>query len=226
MRISELNHTRVLHHAYLVAGGAERGKVETLALLEARGVQTKGNPDVLALSFSELLVDDVRDAILTFAALRPMGERKYVIISFSRANDSAQNALLKAVEESLGRTCFFFSVDAPGHVLPTLRSRCITVSLGEKAEEDPASREEAEGFLKAGYAERLAVVEKMTGYISKTQDRTPVRAFVGGLLTVARDEKLSARVLRDILDATRYLRMQGSSAKAVLGHLAVSLPRS
>jgi hypothetical protein len=224
MNVSDLGRTATLHHAYFVVGDAERGKDEALAMLEARGVSTRGNPDVLALSFSELLVDDVRDSILPFAALKPMEERKYIVVSFSRANDSSQNALLKAVEESLGHTVFFFSADAAGHMLPTLRSRCIAVSASVSEKAGGAGHEEAESFLKAGYAKRLATVEKMTSYISKTQDRVPVRAFVKALLIAGEKQKLPARALRDVLDASRYVRQQGSSAKAVLGHLAVSLP--
>ncbi len=226
MNVSELGSVASLHHAYLVVGDAEWGKKATLAMLEARGIETRGNPDVFVLSFVDLLVDDVRDSMLPFAALKPLGARKYLVVSFSRANDSSQNALLKAVEESLGRTTFFFSVDAAGHMLPTLRSRCITVSAGEGGKGDVEKSDEAESFLKAGFAKRLAAVEKMTAYISKTQDRAPVRAFMKELLIISEKKKLSARALRDIVDASRYLRQQGSSAKAVLGHLAVSLPIS
>ena len=86
--------------------------------------------------------------------------------------------------------------------------------------------EEAEKFLKDSYESRLSSVEKMTSYISKTQDRSPSRAFVRSLLSVSKEKKYSAQALRDILDAEKYMRMQGSSAKAVLSHLAVSLPRS
>jgi hypothetical protein len=221
MNVQDLKNVAHLHHAYLVVGDPSVGKEQTLQMLEARGIQTKGNPDVLALSFPELLVDDVRDTILPFASLAPLGEHKYVVTSFSRANGSSQNALLKAVEDSLGRTVFFFSVDAVGYVLPTLRSRCITLNTEHSALN--AETKEAGEFLKAKYSERLATVEKMVDYISKTQDRAPVREFVKALTVAAHTRKLPARALRDLLDASQYLRQNGSSAKAVLGHLAVSL---
>jgi len=224
MQVQELQTIEHLHHAYIVTGGA-RGQEEIVRILHDRGVSTRGNPDVLSLSFSELLVDDVRDRILSFAALKPLQDQKYAVLSFSRANDASQNALLKAVEESLGRTVFFLCVESAGHLLPTLRSRCIAVTSSHKEKSDETS-EEAEAFLKAAYAKRLASVDAMTGYIAKTQDRAPVRAFARELLRAARLHKLPARSLRDILDASGYLRMQGSSPKAVLSHLAVSLPRA
>ncbi|MBI3573514.1 hypothetical protein HY090_00500 [Candidatus Kaiserbacteria bacterium] len=216
MRVGELKKNETLHHGYIVSGSAEHGAEEVLKMLEERKVATKGNPDLLTLSFSEMLVDDVRDKILSFAALKPLA-------SFSRANDAAQNALLKAVEESLGNTVFFFCVDSAGHLLPTLRSRCITLEAESYKQE--AESQDAEEFLRETYEKRLARVEKMTGYISKTQDRAPARAFATALISLMHERAPGARTLRDLLDADRYLRLQGSSAKSILGHLAVSLPR-
>jgi len=222
--VQELAGLKDLHHAYIVEGSAEHGAGEVLSMLQKRGVTTKGNPDVLALSYSELLVDHAGE-ISAYASLKPLEEAKYIILSFSRATREAQNALLKVTEEALGHTIFFFCVDAVGHLLPTLRSRAIVVSAGDRGKEEEGG-EEAREFLKEGYTKRLAVVDKMTGYISKTQDRLPVRAFVRELLTLGHTQKLPALALRDLLDADRYLRMQGSSPKAILGHLAVTLPRT
>lgn len=222
MTLSELSGVESLHHAYLVTGNAEASRAEVAAMLQKRGVKTAGNPDILSVSFSELLIDDTRDLILSFASLKPLGERKYVIVSFSRANENAQNALLKAVEESLGHTVFFFCVEAEGHVLPTLKSRCVIVRGSVAVTEDT---EEAEAFLKAGYEERLKIAERMASAASKTQDRAPARNLAASLISVLKTRKAAAPALRDALDAHRYLRMAGGSVKAVFSHLAVSLPR-
>jgi hypothetical protein len=223
MNVRELSGAVGLHHAYVVSGSLEGGRESIMAMLETRGVKTHGNPDVLLLSFPELLVDNVRDTLLSFASLKPVGERKYLVVSFSRANEQSQNALLKAVEEGIGSTVFFFCVEPATRILPTLRSRCVVLSAGAAAA--PAENEDAAVFFKESYEKRLARVEKMAGYISKTQDRAPVRSFVGGLLALAHERHAPARTLRDLLDADRYLRLQGSSPKSILGHLAVSLPR-
>ncbi|MDE2079025.1 MAG: hypothetical protein KGI73_01415 [Patescibacteria group bacterium] len=223
MNIQALSLAQALHHAYMVFGSEGNSREAVLATLEKRGVKATGNPDVFVRLFQELLVDNVRDELLPFAALKPIGEQKYLIVSFSRANDAAQNALLKAVEEGVGSTVFFFCVEPATRILPTLRSRCVAVSAGAAAA--PAEQEDANAFLTEDYEERLARVEKMASYISKTQDRAPVRAFVGGLLTLAHEKHAPTQTLRDLLDADRYLRLQGSSVKSILGHLAVSLPR-
>lgn len=222
MKVADLAHAESLHHAYLVTGNTEASRAEVAALLQKRGVETAGNPDILSVSFSELLIDDTRDLILSFASLKPLGERKYVIASFSRANENAQNALLKAVEESLGHTVFFFCVEAEGHVLPTLKSRCVVVHGSLAVAEDT---EDAEAFLSAGYEERLKIAERMASAASKTQDRAPARALAASLISVLKSRTAGASALRDALDAHRYLRMAGGSVKAVLSHLAVALPK-
>jgi hypothetical protein len=170
-------------------------------------------------------VDVVRDTLQTYASLKPLSGAKYAVISFSAANQNAQNALLKIIEEAPGGTHFFFCVDSIGHLLPTVRSRCIAVSVSRESRKKSEGGEEAIDFFKATYAERLATVEKMSSYISKTQDRGPVRAFIRSLLEAAHAGSVPPQPLRDILDAEGYLRLSGSSPKSILGHLAVSLPR-
>src|SRR3989344_174370 len=155
MKVQELAGLKNLHHAYIIEGSAEAGAGEVLSVLEKRGVKTKGNPDVLALSYPELLVDHAAE-ISAYAALKPLGEAKYLVISFSRATREAQNALLEVTEEALGHSSFFFCVDAAGHLLPTLRSRAIVVSAS-KGRENGGEGEGAQEFLKEGYAKRLAV---------------------------------------------------------------------
>lgn len=223
MKVEELKDIPRLHHAYIISGSAERGSTEVAEMLERRGVEVKGNGDVLMLTLSELSVDDAR-MVSSFASLNSIGEHKYIILSFSRATGEAQNALLKILEEAPGNSIFFLCVDAAGHLLPTLRSRAVVVYASE-AGIDKEETEEAREFLKESYEKRLARVERMGAYISKTQDRAPVRAFAAALIREAHQAHPGPKTLRDLLDAERYLRLQGSSVKSILGHLAVSLPK-
>lgn len=223
MNISLLQNAPSLSNAYIVVGSLSETRTAVLNMLHARGVSTLGNPDFYEFSAPEFGVDDAR-AVSAFASFKALGDAKYFLLSVSRPTADAQNALLKVIEEAPGSSVFFFIVESAGHLLPTIRSRCVQVS-GESATLD-AHKEEVENFLKDSYESRLAAVEKMSSYITKTQDRTPSRSFVRSLLSVAREKKYPAPNLRDILDAEKYIRMQGSSTKAILSHLAVSLPRS
>ncbi len=61
-----------------------------------------------------------------------MGRGKvFVIEQADLMNAPAQNALLKTLEEPAGRTLVILVTDAPGQLLPTIRSRCQTVRFGE-----------------------------------------------------------------------------------------------
>lgn len=227
MKIQELAHTRELHHAYLVVGNAGKGAAEVLAMLETRGVKTAGNADVLVLSFTELSIDNARE-ISSYASLKALKDWKYLVVTFSRATNEAQNALLKVVEEAPGNTIFFFSIDSLGHVLSTLQSRAVAVSVSDAnmISDDTDVAKEVREFLSGTFEERLKMIEKMNTYITKTHDRAPVRAFTKGLLEHVHEKGASPQALRDLLDAQGYIRQQGSSVKAVLGHLAVTLPRT
>ncbi|MBV9349638.1 MAG: hypothetical protein JO026_02705 [Patescibacteria group bacterium] len=223
MEVRDLERTKELHHAYVVSG-LKRAQDEVLALLAARGVSVKGNPDMLLVSYPELLVDAVREEILPFAALKAFSGKKYLVITFSRANEAAQNALLKAVEEPLGDSIFFFCVERVGHLLPTILSRAITLHASENPG-DSEQREEAEEFLREAYGKRLSRIEGMASFASKNQDKSKSRSFIRELILLERAANADPKTLRDLADAARYLRLQGSSVKTILGHLAVSLPR-
>lgn len=227
MKLTELSRVKNLHHAYLVVGNANKGVPEVLAMLETRGIETKGNADILNTSFVEFGVDDAR-LLSRFASLRAVGDGKMIIVSWSRATTEAQNALLKVVEEAPGQTVFFFSVDTSGSALETLRSRTIEVEVSDENThtEDSESVITARSFLSASFEERMKTVESFATKASKTQDRGPVRDFVTALLQLVHSEGTSPATLRDVLDAERYMKVQGSSIKTVLGHLAVTLPRA
>jgi hypothetical protein len=210
------------HHAYLIVGSAEKGHEHALRMLAESGVPVAGNPDVLSLPATELSVGDSR-SLSAFASLNAIGAKKYIIVSFSRATAEAQNALLKTLEEAPGNSIFFVAVDAEGHVLPTIRSRTVLLRINGEAGE---STDDAKAFLAESYEKRLARVEKMASFVSKNQDRAPARSFITALLRVAHSNAFPPRALRDLLEADRYLRLQGSSTKSILGHLAVSLPHT
>lgn len=77
-----------------------------------------------------IVVDDVRD-IRNFISLTPAenGYRVVIIDGAEDMNKSAANALLKMLEEPPPRTVFLLISHAPGRLLPTIRSRCRTLTL-------------------------------------------------------------------------------------------------
>jgi len=220
MKVQDLQSIQSLHHAYIVTGPTPEGGGAVLDLLEKRGVDVKTNPDLIRLTYTDLLVDDAR-AISTYALLTSLGDSKYFVISFSKANDAAQNALLKVVEEAPGNSIFFFCTESIGGILPTLRSRSVHVTVGDTIEPDQVFAKE---FLSLPYADRLSKIEKMVTASQKSQDRTPIRNFISELTVYAHGEQIGEKGLRELVEAARFLNLNGSSPKVVLSHLAVTLP--
>lgn len=146
-----------LSHAWLLTGPAGSGK-HALARTLAQALVCTGeerpcgvcphckkaergiHPDVIAVSPAagkrDIVVDQVR-ALRADAYVRPNEARRkvYLIDPASALNDSAQNALLKVLEEGPDYAAFLLIAEAAGQLLPTVRSRCEQLSLLPPVEE-------------------------------------------------------------------------------------------
>ncbi len=70
-------------------------------------------------------IDQVRDLVERMTQTAQQGGRKVAVIAPAEAmNRNAANALLKTLEEPSGATLLMLISDAPGRLLPTIRSRC------------------------------------------------------------------------------------------------------
>jgi len=86
---------------------------------------------------TEIVVDDAR-AIAGFLHLTPAegGWRVVVVDGAEELNRSAANALLKVLEEPPERALLLLVSNAPGRLLPTIRSRCRRLRLAPLAPDD------------------------------------------------------------------------------------------
>jgi DNA polymerase-3 subunit delta' len=87
--------------------------------------------DVKAKRFATgIPVDEVR-RLRSFLAHRAVGDgwRVVIVDEANELNVNAANALLKSLEEPPGRTVFLLVSSAPGSLVPTIRSRCRTLTL-------------------------------------------------------------------------------------------------
>ncbi len=159
-----------MHHAWLLTGPTGVGKA-TLAYRLARSVLSPGadpnapsNPvfrRVAAGSHADLLTierafDEKRKRTKTTIAVEQTrsiggfmhltaaegGWRVVVVDGADDMNLNAANALLKVLEEPSRRGLLFLTADAPGRLLPTIRSRCRRLQLNPlaAAEMDAALR--------------------------------------------------------------------------------------
>lgn len=155
-----------LSHAYLLTGPAGSGKHELARTLAAALVCTGAerpcgacphckkvlagiHPDVTTLSPAdgkkEIVVEQVR-RIRGDAYVRPneAARKVYLIDPASALNPSAQNALLKVLEEGPPYVAFLLLSESAGSLLPTVRSRCEQLSLRPSSEAPAQPSPEAE----------------------------------------------------------------------------------
>lgn len=149
--LSQREEGRGLSHAYIISGPAGSGR-HTLARILAAAMMCTGknhpcgqcapckkvfgniHPDVNIISGSSeskpISVDQIR-ALRSDAHIRPNeGERKvYLLEGADQMNTSAQNAMLKLLEEGPSYAAFFLLAENSGGLLQTVRSRCEELTM-------------------------------------------------------------------------------------------------
>ena len=100
---------------------------------------------------SAITVDEVRKAGKFFAQTSGTGNWRIVIIDpADDLNRNAANAILKILEEPPKRSLFLVLTHAPGKLLPTIRSRCLPLSLSPLSEGDLAAALDSLGAAPSG----------------------------------------------------------------------------
>ena len=162
---------RGLSHAYILSGQRGSGRHTLARLLCAalvctgagerpcrnctpcRKVQQGIHPDVrwVGDDGKDITVGQVR-ALRSDAYIRPNeAQRKvYVIENAQTMNASAQNAMLKLLEEGPAYAAFLLLTDNAAALLPTVRSRCEVLALS------PVTQEQALSWLREAYPDRPA----------------------------------------------------------------------
>ena len=168
-QLSQQEGGRGLSHAYIISGPVGSGRHTLGGLLaqamvctapehqrpcghcpQCRKAQGGIHPDIAWIAGAgegkPINVDQVR-ALRSDAYIRPNeGERKvYILEGADRMNASAQNAMLKLLEEGPAYAAFLLLAENAGGVLETVRSRCETLTL------DPVAPDECLAWLQARF---------------------------------------------------------------------------
>jgi DNA polymerase III delta' subunit len=243
--------TRRLAHAYILSGPAGSGKHALAQRLAAAYVcsgpgerpcgscpgcrKVKGgiHPDVIRLAPPEgkrsILVDQVR-ALRGEAYIRPneAPRKVFVIEDAQTMNDSAQNALLKVLEDGPAYLAFLLLAEDAQQLLPTIRSRCETLSLvagQEAAPPDEQLLQQAGELARLmGQEDERALVEYTVALESKKWSREELLAFFDALEDALRAQlphrPLQTLPLLERLEQVRSAAQVNVGAGHLLGWLA------
>lgn len=218
-RLSRQEMGRGFSHAYLISGPVGSGK-HTLAKLLAAGmlcaspgekpcgrcapclkVQKGLHPDVSVITGPEvgkpITVDQVR-ALRADAWIRPNeGERKvYILEGADQMNASAQNALLKLLEEGPRFAAFLLLVRNAGALLETVRSRCEALDLRPADRRSNPGMDEEQTALVRGMADALERADELELLEASTEFAAKRRREEFILLLNALEDELCARAAR------------------------------
>lgn len=180
-------------HAQIFAGPEGTGKMEA-AKLVARALNCQGTGEkpcgscrsclafwdnastmlsVIEPIGATIRIGQIRDMISDISIRPDHGVRCVVIDQADKMTEAAQNALLKTLEEAPSYAAFFLLTPLPEALLPTIRSRCVTLRFPPQG--DRAAREALEN---AGMADDKAELIASLSFGS-----------VGNALKISRDDE-------------------------------------
>lgn len=216
-QLSQQEKGRGLSHAYIISGPPGSGR-HTLARLLAAGmlctspgerpcgkcgpcikVNRGMHPDLSFITGpgegKPITVDQVR-ALRSDAYVRPNeGERKiYLLEGADQMNSSAQNAMLKLLEEGPSYAAFLLIAQNTGGMLQTVRSRCEELTLMPAGQpEETASDGERQALVEklASALERAGELELFEAAMSLEGKRAELSALLDAL-----ESELGARAAR------------------------------
>lgn len=214
-----------LFHAYLIEGEKETVLPELFSFFEKTlKVPTKGNPDFYFREFDNFGINDGR-ALQILASRKAVTEyKKIFVISFNSINHESQNALLKLFEEPTDNTHFFIVTSFADILLPTLRSRLLTVRRHIVGTSEAIFSKK---FLDSSKQERLTLL----GEIIEDKDKVAALSFLNSLEVTLYDragkkdtkkfDKDMVRVFEEVHKARGYLQDRSPSVKMILENISM-----
>ena len=198
----------VISHAVILSGTGDRvsaarylaaaqlcqaGEKPCMGCNICRKVMENIHPDVITVQDTdrkELTVDTIRQ-LKQDVYIRPNeGERKvYLFADCSQLNERDQNVLLKIVEEGPAYASFIFCAESVHALLPTIRSRCVTMDLREEAA--PAVNDDAIALCRViGGGDPTARMQHIVTLENRKLKREELQALLQGAWEIAAETLL------------------------------------
>jgi len=195
----------LLHHSFIVKG--DESCVDVVK-------ESIGN-DFTFNTYIEnnLTVDTVREIIKHSDMVSRGGMNVYII--YFNESISAQNSLLKALEEPKSNTTFVLITPNTSKLLDTIHSRCFYVSLDEK------EKESVEGFINMQLKDKLKYVEKMAK--QHKEGKLSRMNIIDFMSLCIKDKRGDVSVCRRLVDIQRLMNSSSAAVKQVLESFAVCM---
>ncbi len=204
---SDIGHSRLsgmstYSHAYIIWGGSEAdrtafadnlaqaiicsgsGQKPCMACAHCAKSSRHIHPDIIAIDRTPdtraIYVDQIR-ALREDAVIMPneAQTKVYIIGHAGSMNVSAQNAILKLLEEPPESSRFILITENPAELLPTVRSRCVERAADSLDLKEPAqTRDDVIAFYAALTGSPLKLTEY--SFVLEKQDRNEFIDFVDG----------------------------------------------
>lgn len=179
----------------LLCENEDNGKRPCLKCRSCIQAMSDNNPDIIYLNPdkpSVMSIEYVRENLINDIMIRPYSYKYkiYIVNNADMMNSSAQNAILKTIEEPPGYGIIMLLTSNMGRMLTTVRSRCIKLSM------EPLDREKIKEYLMNN--------EHLVSYQADV-----AAAFAAGNL--GRAKKLStsedfANMLQEIITLLKYIK--------------------
>ncbi|MCC6639267.1 AAA family ATPase [Candidatus Falkowbacteria bacterium] len=143
--LQNLTQKEVVPHAFLFVGSRGVGKTTLVQAFINSLISGKGSVDLesqtsknffdiayvdLAEDKKEISVTQIRELLEKLTLTSAQGGHKFAVVMNAQAlNASASNALLKFLEEPPAHTHLLLLATSKDHMLPTIISRCVTLTL-------------------------------------------------------------------------------------------------
>lgn len=225
------NHT---HHAFLLVGDPKKN-FDELRLFFRKKISAGEleSADLWLGEFETLSIDEARE-FKSVQNTRPVGERRFMLVSLRTIQAEAQNSLLKLFEDPSSQTTFIVCASGPSIFLPTLLSRLNIISTHSHADRtaaelSPESEKMMRIFLAGPIQKRLSLLEP----IIKEKDKAAAEKFLNELEFFLHEDKKAHLdmkqaetrfVFENIFSARRFLASRSPSVKMILENLCGIVP--
>lgn len=215
---------KITHHAYLVEGYFDNVREKVLDFVNKSLGLEIDKKNINELHFKNFKIEDSR-ALNEIQSIKTQeSEKEIIILSIESITVQAQNALLKTLEEPTNNKIFFIVSSINTSLLPTLRSRLESLSLGINS----AQVLEGENFLQLAYKDRVEYIKRFLPDSKKgiPADKLGSLKLLDSIEIFLRKDLIKNRQdLEDLLKIKSYLKDPSSSVRNLLEYLCIFLPK-